>query len=85
MKIFIVTPCFNASQTIDRTIASVLMQAGDFELCYHVQDGGSTDGTIDLLKVWEQRIVSGLFPCLCKGIRFSYASAPDAGMYDAIA
>ncbi|WP_298036027.1 exostosin family protein [uncultured Desulfuromonas sp.] len=83
-KIFITTPSFNSSETIDATITSVLFQAGDFTVHYHVQDGGSTDGTVDLLKAWEERVNNGLFPLASKGVFFSYATEPDSGMYDAI-
>jgi glycosyltransferase involved in cell wall biosynthesis len=55
-KIFITTSCFNMKETIDRIISSVLLQSGDFEIYYHVQDGGSTDGTIELLKAWDIRV-----------------------------
>lgn len=84
-RIFIVTPCFNAGETIDQTIASVLSQAGPFELHYHVQDGGSTDDTVMRLERWAERLADGLVPSFCEAVRFTYDSAPDNGMYDAIA
>ena len=84
-RIFIVTPCFNAADTIDQTIASVLNQAGPFSLNYHVQDGGSTDGTVLRLQQWAERLAGGLDPKFCNEIRFTYDTAPDNGMYDAIA
>lgn len=83
-KINIVTPSLNAAATIDRTISSVLTQSGDFELVYHVQDGGSTDGTVDALKKWQSLIDSGAMPLLCRAIAFSYESKRDEGPYDAI-
>lgn len=82
--IYIVTPCFNSQQTIDQTILSVVTQAGDFKIRYHVQDGASTDGTVEILNRWKSRINSGDFPIFCKGVTFTFESAPDEGMYDAI-
>lgn len=84
-QIFVVTPCFNAAETIDQSISSVLSQAGDFDLHYHVQDGGSKDETVDLLKRWERRLQDGSFPTFCRSVSFSYESVADRGMYDAIA
>jgi glycosyltransferase involved in cell wall biosynthesis len=55
MKIGIVTPCFNSAATIEETIQSVLSQEGaDFE--YSVMDGGSTDGTVEIIKKYESRL-----------------------------
>ena len=82
--IYLVTPSLNASRTIDQTIASVTAQAGDFSIRYHIQDGGSTDGTIEKLEQWRQRLEDGSFPVSCRNIVFTYRSEPDQGMYDAI-
>jgi glycosyltransferase involved in cell wall biosynthesis len=83
-RIHIVTPCRNAAPTIDQTIASVLSQAGDFELIYHVQDGCSSDGTVERLRGWQGRLENGAFQTFCRRVQFSFASVPDTGMYDAI-
>lgn len=82
--IYITTPCLNARKTIDRTILSVVTQAGDFLIRYHVQDGGSTDGTLERLQWWQRRLASRGFPLSCAALEFSFASEPDTGMYDAI-
>ncbi|NQV95250.1 MAG: exostosin family protein [Sphingomonadales bacterium] len=82
--IYVVTPCFNAAETIDRTIMSVLSQAGDFRLRYHIQDGASTDETLNRIDTWKHRLRSGNFPKLCHGIHLTYASENDDGMYDAL-
>jgi glycosyltransferase involved in cell wall biosynthesis len=49
---YIVTPCLNAEDSIDQTIHSVISQAGNFHIQYHIQDRGSTDGTIEKIKFW---------------------------------
>lgn len=82
--ICVATTCLDAIDTIDRTILSVVTQAGDFRIRYHIQDAGSTDGTCDRLAWWAQRLSTHDFPRQCHGIAFSYASAPDQGMYDGL-
>lgn len=83
-KIYIVTPSFNSTSTIDRTIASVLSQEGNFEIYFHIQDGGSTDGTVEKIKVWANRIYNRHVHIFCQRIIFSYSTEKDNGMYDAI-
>ncbi len=83
-RICIVTPVFNSEDYIDETIYSIITQAGNFSIRYHIQDGQSTDATLDKLKQWQQRIEQHQIPLLCQGIEFTFASQPDKGMYDAI-
>ncbi len=70
-KISLVTPSFNRAGTLPATIESIALQTGTFDLQYTVIDGGSTDGTLDILRAH-------------KGIVSDWVSEPDAGMYDAI-
>jgi glycosyltransferase involved in cell wall biosynthesis len=70
MKISLVTPSFNQAQFIRRTIDSVLDQHGDFELDYRIVDGGSSDGTLAILRSYGDRI--------------RWQSEPDRGQVDAI-
>jgi glycosyltransferase involved in cell wall biosynthesis len=80
----LVTPSYNLNRFIEQTIYSIFGQAGDFSIHYHIQDGGSSDGTADTLAKWK-RITSSLdFPKFCREISFTYSIEPDAGMYDAI-
>ena len=65
----IVTPSYNQGQFIRATIDSVLTQ--DYPAVeYLVVDGGSTDGTIDILRSYGDRV--------------RWTSGPDAGQTDAI-
>lgn len=84
MNIYVVTPSYNAAATINRTIASVLFQRGDFSIYYHVQDGGSSDGTVEILARWQQLLSRAELPLCCRAVHFSYASQSDDGMYDAL-
>lgn len=82
MKITIVTPSFNQGRFISQTIESIWSQAGDFFIEHIIMDGGSTDGTIEILKKYESALDS--YPVKCKGLTFKWVSGKDNGMYDAI-
>ena len=70
MKVSVVTICYNAKTVIERTIQSVLNQTySDIE--YILIDGGSTDGTVEIIKQYSHRISS-------------WVSEPDHGIYDAM-
>lgn len=81
--IYVVTACRNSVDTINETITSVVNQAGEFFIRYHIQDAESTDGTVEVLHKWKERIENG-FVCSCLGINFTYASEKDGGMYEGI-
>jgi glycosyltransferase involved in cell wall biosynthesis len=83
MRFAIVTPVLNGEKFLDQSILSVVSQAGPFTIRYHVQDGGSKDRTLEILAAWQTRLARD-FPLFCKGIEFSFASAPDRGAYDAV-
>ena len=83
MRFNIVTPVLNGEKFINETILSVVSQTGPFSIRYHIQDGVSTDSTIKLLADWQNRLAND-FPINCAGIKFSFSSEPDRGLYDAV-
>lgn len=77
MRITVITVCLNSAETIEKTVKSVAAQECS-ELEYIVVDGGSTDGTLDILKNYKSAIdilVSepdqGIFDAMNKGIGLS--------------
>lgn len=84
MRISIITPSYNLARFIARTIDSVISQAGDFELEYLVIDGGSTDGTLDLLKKYQQDLLDGTIEPRCAGLNFRWMTEKDRGQSEAI-
>ena len=73
MIISIITATYNSARTVRDTFRSVLSQdCTDYE--YIVIDGGSEDGTVDLIREYEP-----LF-----GGRMKWISEPDRGIYDAM-
>lgn len=68
--ISIVTVCYNAVSTIEQTILSVINQTYPY-IEYIIIDGGSTDGTVDVIKKYKDRIAY-------------WVSEPDKGIYDAM-
>ena len=71
LKISVITVSYNAAATIEQTILSVIRQEYP-NIEYIVIDGGSTDGTVDIIRKYEDKIAY-------------WVSEPDAGMYDALA
>ena len=71
MKISIVTTTYNSVATIRNTVESVAAQVFDGEVEYIVIDGGSTDGTLEVLARYAD-VVDVL------------VSEPDRGLYDAM-
>ncbi len=58
MKISLITACYNSAATIRTAIESVLSQKG-VDVEYVVVDGGSKDGTVDIIKEWLFRYDCG--------------------------
>ncbi len=86
----IITAVYNGSLYLEKTINSVLNQSYQ-EIEYIIIDGGSTDGTIDIIKKYADRITfwisepdKGIFDAMNKGIHYSngeYIAFMNAGDY----
>ena len=70
MRLTIITPSFNQAGFLEKTIRSVLEQGYD-DLEYFVLDAGSTDGSVDILRRYDDRITW-------------WTSEPDDGQTDAL-
>ncbi|HLZ80011.1 MAG TPA: glycosyltransferase family 2 protein [Ktedonobacteraceae bacterium] len=76
-KITIVTPCYNNIDFIEATIVSVLEQ-GYPNLEYIVTDGGSTDGSVQVIKryapylaYWQSQLDKGQYAAINEGFQRS--------------
>lgn len=73
MKVSVITVTYNSAKTLARTADSVLKQTYP-DLEYVVVDGGSTDGTVDIIKGYEEKFEG----------RLRFISEKDNGIYDAM-
>jgi len=69
-KISVITVCYNAVSNIEATIISVLGQVYE-NVEYIIIDGGSDDGTVDIIKKYSEKITA-------------WISETDEGVYDAM-
>lgn len=69
-KVTVVTVCYNAAETIEKTMLSVINQTYD-NVEYLIIDGGSKDETLSIIKKYENKISK-------------WISELDKGIYDAM-
>ena len=82
MKISIITVCYNAAKTIATAMSSVERQRFEtfekLEVEHIVVDGGSTDGTVEIIKGFSSNLSN------LSNLSFRWVSEKDRGMYDAL-
>lgn len=77
MKVSIITISYNSAETIKDTIESVLAQ--DYpDIEYIIVDGASSDGTMDIIKKYEDRVAqvisesdNGIYDAMNKGLKLA--------------
>jgi GT2 family glycosyltransferase len=72
----IITPCLNAAATLPEALGSVREQRGDLQVEHLVIDGGSTDGSLEIIRSapgvrWISEPDGGLSDAMNKGIRMA--------------
>jgi len=72
----IITPSFNGGKTISRAFDSILKQTYK-NIEYIVMDNNSTDDTINIVEQYRMKFSD-------RGIKFSFYSEKDDGLYDAV-
>lgn len=73
MKVSIITVVYNGAKYLEQAMQSVLSQRlpAGWELEYVVIDGGSTDGTVEIIEQYADKLAYSV-------------SEPDGGIYDAM-
>jgi glycosyltransferase involved in cell wall biosynthesis len=84
VMVSVVTPCLNQAAFVGETIQSVISQSGDFSIDYLVIDGGSTDGSVDIIRRYAELVASGSWELRCHGVSLRWVSEKDRGQTHAI-
>ena len=74
----VVTPSYNQVRFLGQAIDSVMSQQGNFRVDHLVMDGGSDDGSVNVLRLAGERYAN--MPARA----FSFCSGPDGGQYAAV-
>ncbi|MBR1692504.1 MAG: glycosyltransferase [Lachnospiraceae bacterium] len=73
LKVSVITMTYNDCENLEKCVEQIVAQ--DYEAMeYIIVDGGSSDGTAELIRRTEERL----------GDRMKWVSEPDRGLYDAL-
>lgn len=82
--ICVLVPVLDKRTQLELTIESILKQSGDFSVHLHIQDGGSTDGTLELVEKYQIALAQGKRTTACRNVILTFRSVDDTGMYDGL-
>lgn len=80
MQFFIIVPVKNGTEYLNRSLGSLLLQEGEFDLHVHVQDGDSDDSPERILDRWNTWLSAGTN----KNIRLTFSRQSDRSIYEGI-
>jgi glycosyltransferase involved in cell wall biosynthesis len=80
MQLSIITINYNNAEGLRKTLASVAAQTYP-NIEHIIVDGGSTDGSVDVIREYESTLASSLSPL---AFSLKWLSEPDKGIYNAM-
>lgn len=84
LKFSIVTPTFNSGTYLNQTIASVVLQQGNFDIEYIVVDNASTDNTLEIVESYRSCLDQLNNERKFGSLSITVVSRRDNSMYEAI-
>jgi glycosyltransferase involved in cell wall biosynthesis len=88
MKISVITPCYNYARFLQKALESVheqvCNQPSNLQVEHIVIDGGSADGTVDLLQAFQAKVGGAIGKDNAPTYSLQWISEPDKGQSDAI-
>ncbi|WFB36569.1 glycosyltransferase [Kiritimatiellota bacterium B12222] len=84
MKFSILTASYNALDGLKDVMSQLQAQEGGVEVEHVVVDGGSTDGTVEALREWENERSTFNIELPTSNYSMKWVSEPDEGLYDAL-
>lgn len=77
MRVSVIVPSFNQGRFLEKSLESIFLQKGSFELECIVMDGGSSDSSVEIIRRFERRAPEA-------NISFQWRSEKDGGQAAAL-